>query len=265
MIKLYQAAMSTCVQKVRFTLEQKALPWQGIAVDLNSGENYSESFRKINPKAIIPVLDDGGDLIFESNNICLYLDEKYPDKPLMPANAKSRAEVRALMQLIDEQVHHDISALTYAIAFRPKILSKFDTQDKLEAYLQGMPDVGRRNAKREAITKGMESRDCHIALQRLSAVLTRLDGLLQNADYLVDNQLSLADIVYSPYMTRLSHLNLQVMWADKPAMIAWFERLCESKGYQQGVADFFIDEAIARMGDCGTKSWPQVKSILDRI
>lgn len=265
MIKLYQAAMSSCVQKVRFTLEQKALPWQGIAVDLSSGENYSEAFRKINPKAIIPVLDDGDDLIFESNNICLYLDEKYPDESLMPSSVKGRADVRALMQLIDEQVHHDSSALTYAIAFRPKILSKFDTQDKLDAYLDGMPDAGRRNSKREVITKGVESLECLIAIERLHKMLLTLDALLQDSDYLVGDQLTLADIVYSPYITRLQHLNLQGMWADKPAVAAWFDRVCESKGYQQGVEAFFVDEVVAGMSGAGTKAWPQVKAILDRI
>ena len=265
MIKLYQAAMSTCVQKVRFTLEQKALSWQGISVDLHGGENYSEQFRQINSKATIPVLDDDGDLIFESNNICIYLDEKYPDVSMMPSEAKGRAEVRALMQLIDEQVHHDSSALTYAIAFRPRLQAKLDTPEKLDAYLQAMPDAGRRNSKREVITKGVASAECRIALHRLSKVLQSLEDRLKNTDYLVGDRLTLADIVYSPYMTRLNHLNLHTMWSDKPAVASWLERICESKGYQQGVQAFFVDEVIARMGDGGTKAWPQVKAILDEI
>ena len=79
------------------------------------------------------------------------------------------------------------------------------------------------------------------------------------------DQLTLADIVYSPYITRLQHLNLQGMWADKPAVAAWFDRVCESKGYQQGVEAFFVDEVVAGMSGAGTKAWPQVKAILDRI
>ena len=81
MISLYQAGMSSCSQKVRFVLEQKQLPWHRIDVNLHKDENYSQEFKQINPKAIIPVLNDDGDLIFESNNICLYLDEKFPQVP----------------------------------------------------------------------------------------------------------------------------------------------------------------------------------------
>ena len=262
MIRLYQAAMSTCVQKVRFTLEEKGLPWEGIAVDLHSGENYSPEFRKINPKAIIPVLDDDGDFIFESNNICIYLDEKYPDTALMPTDAKGRATVRELLQLIDEQVHHDSSALTYGIAFRPGVRAKYDTEEKLEAYLAGMPDAGRRNSKREVITKGVDCQECTTAIQRLSLMLTRHEERLQHSDFLVGDQLTIADIAYAPYMTRLTHLNLSGMWADKPAVAAWFDRVCGTKGYQQGIKSFFNDEVIARMGAGGDKAWPTVQKIL---
>ena len=265
MIKLYQAAMSTCVQKVRFTLEQKGLPWEGIDVDLHSGENYSDEYRKINPKAIIPVLEDDGDMIYESNNICIYLDEKYPDTPMMPKDPKGRADVRELVQLIDEQVHHDSSALTYGIAFRPGVLAKYDTNEKLEAYLAGMPNAGRRNSKRDVITNGVESSECITALERLNKMLAMLELRLQNSDYLVGDELSIADIVYSPYLTRLAHLNLQGMWDDKPNVAAWFDRVRNTKGYRQGVAAFFSDAVVARMGDTGIKAWPKIKEILQRL
>lgn len=262
MIKLYQAGMSTCVQKVRFVLEQKGIPWEGIAVDLNGGENYSAEYMKINPKAIIPVLDDDGDMVFESANICMYLDEKYPDTPLMPSDFKGRADVRAFAQLIDEQVHTDASACTYAIAFGPRIRAKYDTPEKLQAYLDGMPDYGRRHLKEQVITKGIECTEVEIAVRHLDAMLQRLEGTLQNADYLVGNQLSIADIVYVPYITRLTHLNMSYMWADKPGLIAWFERMKETKGYKQGMEAYFVPEVIARMGDGGTKAEPSIRKIL---
>lgn len=263
MIRLYQAAMSTCVQKVRFTLEEKGLPWEGINVDIHNGENYSPEFRKLNPKAVIPVLDDDGDLITESNNICIYLDEMYPDTPLMPEHPKGRAAVRAQLQLIDEQVHTDISALTYAIAFRPNVLIKYDTEEKLEAFLAAMPDAGKRNLKREVITKGVDCQECITAVKRLSLMMERHEEKLQNSDYLVGDQLTIADIAYSPYYTRLTHLKLTGMWADKPALTAWFDRVRDTKGYQQGVTAFFSEEVMARMGDGGEKAWPRVKEIME--
>lgn len=263
MIRLYEAAMSTCAQKVRFTLEQKGLPWEGITVDLHGGENYSEEFRKINPKAIIPVLDDDGDMIYESNNICIYLDEKYPDHALMPSDPKSKAEVRELLQLIDEQVHHDSSALTYGIAFRPGVLAKHDTEEKLEAFLAAVPNAGRRNSKREVLTKGVECQECTTAIERLSKMLQMLEERLQKSDYLVGDQLTVADIAYSPYITRLTHLKLDAMWANKPAVTAWFDRVMATEGYQKGLKAYFNEEVIARMNGAGEKVWPTVKKILE--
>lgn len=262
MIRLYEAGMSTCAQKVRFTLEQKGLPWEGITVDLHGGENYSPEFRKINPKAIIPVLDDDGDMIYESNSICIYLDEKYPEKPLMPADPKGRADVRELLQAIDEQIHHDSSALTYGIAFRPGVRAKYDTEEKLQGYLNGMPDAGRRASKGDVIRKGVESTECTIAVQRLSLILSRLEEKLQNSAFLVGDQLTIADIAYSPYMTRLTHLKLAGMWADKPAVSDWFDRVVATEGYQKGLAAYFNPEVVARMEGGGEKAWPTVQSIM---
>lgn len=264
MMKLYQAGMSTCTQKVRFVLEEKGLPWEGIAVDLHGAENYSPEFRKINPKAIIPVLDDDGDIITESNNICVYLDEKYPQTPLMPASFKARSDVRVLLQLIDEQVHTDSSACTYAMAFAARIRKTYDTPEKLDAYLASMPDAGRRNSKREVIVNGADSKEFEVAVTRLAAMLKHIDGLLQSSAYLVGDSLTIADIAYSPYMTRLEHLKMDYMWSDKPAVAAWFARLKETKGYQKGITDFFNPDVMERMGAAGAASESAVRAILEK-
>ncbi len=262
MISLYQAGMSTCTQKVRFVLEQKRLPWEGIAVDLHNAENYSEEFRKINPKAIIPALIDDGEIIIESNNICLYLDDKYPQTPLMPDSAKGRSDVRTLIQLIDEQVHTDSSACTYAMAFRARIRDTYDTDEKLDAYLADMPDTGRRYNKRQVIVDGTESPEFEIAVIRLNAMLIMLDKRLTESTYLVGEQLTIADIVYSPYLTRLDHLNMQSLWADKPAVAAWYQGLQKTAGYEKGLTAFFSDEVISKMGAAGDKWAEKVAKIL---
>jgi len=258
MISLYQAPMSSCTQKVRFVLEQKELPWEGISVDLHSAENYSAEFRKINPKAIIPALDDDGDIIIESNNICLYLDEKYPQTPLMPTSAKGRSDVRVMIQLM----HNDASVCTYAMAFRERIRNTYDTDEKLDAYLADMPDAGRRYTKQQVIVDGTDSAEFIIAVKRLDAMLALLEQRLQNVDYLVENKLSIADIIYSPYLTRLDHLNMQYMWADRANVSAWYKRIQNEKGYQRGLKDFFIEDAINNMRTEGGKWQDKIQSIL---
>lgn len=262
MIRLYQAGMSSCTQKVRFVLEQKGLPWQGIAVDLHNAENYSEEFVKINPKAIIPVLDDDGEIIFESNNICLYLDEKYPQTPLMPDTAKGRSDVRTLLQLIDEQVHTDSSVCTYAMAFRGHIRKTYDTDEKLDAYLADMPDAGRRYTKRQIIVHGTECPEFEIAVIRLNAMLELLEKHLSQTSYLVGDQLTIADIAYSPYLTRLEHLNMQNLWSDKPSVASWYEGIQKMTGYEKGLRDFFVDDVIAGMRAAGDQYADKISEIL---
>lgn len=143
MIKLHHAPLSSCSQKVRFVLEEKGLKWSSVNVDLHAGENLQAHFLALNPKGVVPVLEDGNDIIVESNNICLYLDEAYPQTPLMPASAKGRSDVRVLLQAIDEFVHSDSSALTYAIAFRDRLCKTYNTPEKVEEYLASIPDLGR--------------------------------------------------------------------------------------------------------------------------
>ncbi|MBX2849577.1 MAG: glutathione S-transferase family protein [Acidiferrobacterales bacterium] len=264
MISLYHAGMSSCSQKVRFVLEQKEIPWEAIDVNLHNDENYSAEFKSINPKAIIPVLDDDGDLIFESNNICLYLDEKFGQIALMPESYKERAEVRTLLQLVDEQVHTDSSVCTYAMAFRERIRSTHDTDEKLDTYLSAMPDAGRREMKRQVILHGTNSSEFEVAVQRLNAMTKLLDQHLEKSSYLVGDQLTIADIVYCPYITRLDHLNMQSMWADKPAIATWYQAVQNTIGYEKGIRAFFSKEMIAKMGEAGDRYADRVRDVLAR-
>ena len=262
MIKLHHAPMSTCSQKVRFVLEEKGLPWEEVVVNLHEGENFSPEFLKLNPKGVVPVLVDDREIILESNNLCLYLDDKYPQVPLMPDTPKGRSDVRTLLQWIDEQVHHDISACTYPVAFRPGVLKTYDTPEKLEAYILKVPDAGKRKFRREIMTKGTECAAFKTAVPRLASVLERLNGLLQNSHYLVGDRLTVADIAYSPYITRLDHLSMSFMWEDKPAIADWYERLKATTGYEKGISAFFVAAAIENMGNTGNVAKPAIEAAL---
>lgn len=263
MIQLYEAPMSTCTQKVRFVLEQKGLSWEGVSVDLHSGENFSPEHMKLNPKGVIPILVDDEDVIIESNNICQYLDEKYPQVALMPNSPKGRSDVRTLLQLIDEHLHSDVSACTYAIAFRVRIAKQYNTPEKLKAYIAEIPDAGKRLSRSDYVAMGIESPAVHTAVIRIVAVLRRLESLLQNSPYLVGDQLTLADIAYSPYITRLDHLSMGGLWEDMPAWTKWYEQIQTTTGYQQGMKAYFVDGAIESMRSKGAAAKEKIAAILN--
>lgn len=254
--------MSSCSQKVRFTLSQKGLEYKNINVDLHAGENLQPAFLELNPKGVVPVLVDDGEIILESNSICIYLDEEYPETPLMPSTPKGRAAVRGLLQHIDEQGHSDIGACTYTLAFAERLRKTYDTPEKLAGYLASIPDAGKRVFRKNILAQGLKCVEFEVGLTRSAAMIARLDARLQSSDYLVGDQLSIADIAYSPYITRLDHLALSFIWKDMPAVSNWYARLRETKGYKEGIADFFNDEVIAGMRAAGQAAATEVAEIL---
>jgi glutathione S-transferase len=93
-IKLYQSAGSPNSRRVRIFLAEKGLSIPLIPVDLGKGEQHSEAYRTINPRRVVPtlVLEDGT-AIGEVPAICRYIEETYPQNPLLGETAKEKALV----------------------------------------------------------------------------------------------------------------------------------------------------------------------------
>jgi glutathione S-transferase len=95
-IKLYDFLSSPNCQRVKVVLAEKKLPYETIPVDLKKGEQKKAEFLKLNPYGKVPVLIDGATVLYESLVINEYLDEKYPEPPLMPKDHAKRAKIRIL-------------------------------------------------------------------------------------------------------------------------------------------------------------------------
>lgn len=97
-LKLYGYWRSSSAYRVRLALNLKGLAYEQQSVHLvrNGGEQHSEAYRKLNPMGLVPALVHGEQVLVESLAICEYLDEVFPAKPLLPANASERARVRSL-------------------------------------------------------------------------------------------------------------------------------------------------------------------------
>ena len=90
-MKLYEFGPTRSI-RVRWTLQELNVPFEAITVDMFTGENRSPAFLKINPAGKLPVLIDGDLVLTESVAIVLYLAEKFPDKGLLPADSRERAQ-----------------------------------------------------------------------------------------------------------------------------------------------------------------------------
>ena len=104
-LALYHNDMSSCAQKVRLLLAEKGLEWESRHLDLRAGEHQKDWYIKLNPRAVVPTLIDGDIVVPESNVINEYLDERFPDPPLKPADPFGRARMRLWTKQLDEGVH----------------------------------------------------------------------------------------------------------------------------------------------------------------
>jgi maleylpyruvate isomerase len=75
------------------------------SLNRNGGEKFQTEFKAINPHSLVPVLDDNGVGITQSLAILEFLDEKYPQVPLLPSAVEDRAYVRHLALTIACEIH----------------------------------------------------------------------------------------------------------------------------------------------------------------
>jgi maleylacetoacetate isomerase len=92
---------------VRIALNLKGLKYEQAPIHLRrgGGEQLSAAYKAINPQALVPALEDGGKILTQSLAIIEYLEERYPQPPLLPRDPADKAVVRSMALIIACEVH----------------------------------------------------------------------------------------------------------------------------------------------------------------
>ncbi len=104
-MELYQFFRSGTSHRLRIALALKGLPVQSMAVDLRTEQHLKDEFKALNPQGLVPVLVDGQRVLIQSPAILEWLEERYPQPALLPADPDARARVRALAALVGCDIH----------------------------------------------------------------------------------------------------------------------------------------------------------------
>lgn len=264
MLILYHHGSSACAAKVRFALEEKGLEWEGRYVDILAGEQFAPAYLKLNPKGVVPLLIDGDLVLPESTVICEYLEEKYTDYPLMPADPKGRARVRLWTKAVDEELHPACSAITYVVSHRHTILR--NGVGSFQDFVENGDSAGKaaRLLKWQWIQEGIEAPGAKDKIRLYLDYLDKMEAALSKTKWLVGSRFTMADVAMAPYVNRLAALAMEPLWQNGrlPNVERWFTAVKGRPTFADAFEKWLPGELKAEMYANGQKSWPEIEALI---
>ena len=192
MLELYQFELSQYSEKVRLILDYKGLEYRKVEVTPGVGQL---ELLKISGQSQVPVLKDGDRVIADSTEIALYLDRKYPERPILPTDPIQRGQCLIYEEWADESIGLKgrkafIGALNKNQNFRKSILPK-QTPDFLKNLVGAVPGEF-LDLLGTGVGFGPDAvKESHRGLKQ---DLEALSLILEERPYLVGNQPTLADL-----------------------------------------------------------------------
>lgn len=106
---------SSAAYRVRLALGLKGQSYDSIAHDLRTGAQRAEAYRALQPQGLVPALETSDGVLVQSPAILEWIEERYPDPPLLPEDSAGRAAVRAMAAIVACDVHpiNNLRVLTH--------------------------------------------------------------------------------------------------------------------------------------------------------
>jgi len=199
MIKLYDFLPCPFGQKVRIALAEKSLSYELASIDISKGEQRLPEIRRLNPYGRVPILVDEDTVVYDSTIINEYLDDEYPDPPILPRIEYSSLRARA-------RLFEDFADTSFT------------------------PQVGQLMAE---MAKGEGERDQNRLLrlrQTIERVLDYVNRELQGQHFLA-GEFSVAEIGFVPRLVILGQLGIEA-GTSRSNVDTWLRRLLERPSIQ---------------------------------
>jgi glutathione S-transferase len=119
-LRLFEHPLSPYARKVKLLLYEKGIPFERVPIDVlrrGTDREYQE-FVLASPRLEVPALVDGRTRIHDSRILADYLEERWPDPPLLPLRPEERARVRMLENLCDTRLDAVVWGLMEVVVFR---------------------------------------------------------------------------------------------------------------------------------------------------
>ena len=157
-MKLYTFFRSSASYRVRIALNLKGLTYEQIPIHLRraGGEQFAASYKAINPQALVPALDNGGQILTQSLAIIEYLEERYPKPPLLPVDPADRARVRSMALIIACEIH-PIQNLRVLVHLKNNLRQ---SEDDLNRWARHWIDLGLSALEQIAVSTPKRGKFC---------------------------------------------------------------------------------------------------------
>ena len=208
MLTLYAIPISLYCAKLRIVLRHKQLAWEEVPPPGGYG---SDEYKALVPAGSLPALAHDGLLISDSEAIAEYLDEAFPDPPMLPGTAQERAKLRELSRFHDTRLEPSVRALFSHIA-----KSKREPEILESNWHSMMVRMGQITPLLPGETRPLTLADCGIPI-----TMTWVDGLADHFGFAIPTTPELTD-----YLDRLStHDAVALELADyRPKLKTWLDQ-----------------------------------------
>lgn len=237
-IELYHFGGAICAYKVRIVLAEKRLDWQShVVTDLRDPE-----YLKLNPKGVVPTLVHDGHVLGESRLICEYIEDRFPEVPLMPLGAWERFCTRMWGKQIDDGLHLNIFVISF-LTLGGWGMRQLPPEQRLERLPK---DPVKQSICLDLLEHGVDSKWLPVAIDRFATLMTEMNRALTEHKWLASDCYTLADAEITAYLFRLSQLQLSLFWEKFPAVEDWLARVTSRESYEMGMANWITPEEAAR-------------------